>query len=64
MNLKEFNNLTDLFFHQSEKQKQKDIFLEWLNKVSRKKFIQLKGALASFFYVKCMQNIKEANNGK
>jgi len=38
MNLKEFNNLTDLFFHQSEKQKQKDIFLEWLNKVSRKKF--------------------------
>ena len=38
MNLKEFNNLTDLFFYQSEKQKQQDIFLEWLNKVSRKKF--------------------------
>ena len=39
MNLKEFNNLTDLFFYQSKKQRQQDIFLEWLNKVSsRKKF--------------------------
>tara|TARA_Y100000590_G_scaffold58634_1_gene62012 strand:+ start:4333 stop:6051 length:1719 start_codon:yes stop_codon:yes gene_type:complete len=38
MNLKEFNNLTDLFFHQVEKNNQKDIFLEWLNKVSKKKF--------------------------
>ena len=38
MKLKEFNNLTDLFFYYSEKQQQKDIFLEWLNKVNRKKF--------------------------
>ena len=38
MNLKDFNNLTDLFFYQAEKQNQEDIFLEWLNKVSRKKF--------------------------
>ena len=30
----------------------------------QKKFIQLKGALASFFYVKCMQYIEEASNGK
>tara|TARA_B110000438_G_scaffold303124_1_gene363261 strand:+ start:2928 stop:4646 length:1719 start_codon:yes stop_codon:yes gene_type:complete len=38
MNLKEFNNLTDLFFYQSEKQNHKDIFLQWLNKANRKKF--------------------------
>ena len=38
MNLKEFNNLTDFFFHQSEKQNQQDIFLEWLKAVNRKKF--------------------------
>tara|TARA_B100002051_G_scaffold161089_1_gene152254 strand:+ start:2905 stop:4623 length:1719 start_codon:yes stop_codon:yes gene_type:complete len=34
----EFNNLTDLFFHQLKNQDQKGIFLEWLNKVNRKKF--------------------------
>ena len=38
MNLKEFNNLTDLFFYQAEKQNSEDIFLEWLNSVNRKKF--------------------------
>ena len=38
MNLKEFNNLTDLFFYQVEKQNSEDIFLEWLNAVNRKKF--------------------------
>ena len=27
-------------------------------------FIRLKGALATFFYVKCIQIIKESNNGK
>tara|TARA_B100000686_G_scaffold346185_1_gene432309 strand:- start:7758 stop:9476 length:1719 start_codon:yes stop_codon:yes gene_type:complete len=38
MDLDKFNNLTDLFFDQSEKIKKEDIFLEWLNKVNRKKF--------------------------
>jgi len=38
MNLKDFNNLTDLFFFQAEKQKQSSVFLEWLNAVNRKKF--------------------------
>ena len=38
MNLKEFNNLTDLFFHQAEKQNPDDIFLEWLNTINRKKY--------------------------
>ena len=38
MNLKEFNNLIDLFFHQAERQNPDDIFLEWLNAISRKKY--------------------------
>ena len=38
MNLSEFNNLTDLFFYQAEKQKPKSIFLEWLNPNNKKKF--------------------------
>ena len=38
MNLKEFNNLTDLFFYQAENQKPNDIFLEWLNAINRKKY--------------------------
>ena len=38
MNLKEFNNLTDLFFYQAEKQNSEDIFLEWLNPLNNKKF--------------------------
>ena len=38
MNLKDFNNLTDLFFFQAERQKPESVFLEWLNAVNRKKF--------------------------
>ncbi len=38
MNLKDFNNLTDLFFFQAGKQKEASVFLEWLNTVNRKKF--------------------------
>ena len=38
MNLKEFNNLTDLFFHQSEKQDPKNVFLQWLNPNDKKTF--------------------------
>ena len=37
MNLNEFHNLVDLFFHQADKQNPKSIFLEWLNTNSRKK---------------------------
>ena len=32
MNLKEFENLTDLFFYQVQNQKKNDILLEWLEK--------------------------------
>ena len=38
MNLKEFNNLIDLFFYQAEKQNPDEIFLEWLNTINRKKY--------------------------
>ena len=38
MNLKEINNLTDLFFDQANKQDPQSVFLEWLNNVNRKKF--------------------------
>ena len=31
MNLKEFNSLVDLFFHQAEKENSQTPFLEWLN---------------------------------
>jgi len=38
MKLNEFNNLIDLFFNQAEKQNPKEVFLEWLNIINRKKF--------------------------
>ncbi len=38
MNLKEFNNLVDLFFYQADKQSPQTVFLEWLNTINRKKF--------------------------
>jgi len=38
MNLKEINNLTELFFSQAEKQNPKGIFLEWLNPKNKKIF--------------------------
>jgi len=38
MNLKEINNLTELFFIQAEKQNPKSVFLEWLNPKNKKIF--------------------------
>ena len=38
MNLKEFNSLVDLFFHQAEKGNSQTPFLEWLNPKNKKKF--------------------------
>ena len=38
MNLKEYNSLVDLFFHQAENQNPQEVFLEWLNAVNRKKY--------------------------
>ena len=38
MNIKDFNNLNDLFFYQAKKQDPKNIFLHWLNPVNKKQF--------------------------
>ena len=38
MQYKKFNSLVDLFFDQVKKQKQEDVFLEWLSTINRKKF--------------------------
>ena len=38
MNLKEINNLIELFFYQAEKQNPKSVFLEWLNPKNKKIF--------------------------
>ena len=62
MNLKEFNNLTDLFFYQSEKQNGQDIFLEWLNKINRKKFTWLETTQSIYKFAKFLKNfLKEGD---
>ena len=38
MNLKEFNNLVDLFFHKAEKENPNTDFLEWINPKNKKKY--------------------------
>ena len=38
MELKEFNSLIDLYFHQAKKQKSKSDFLEWLNPKNKVKY--------------------------
>ena len=62
MELKEFNNLTDLFFYKSEKQNQEDIFLEWLNKINRKKFTWSETENSIFKFAKTLkQHVKEGD---
>ena len=55
MKLNEFNNLTELFFHQSEKQNPDNIFLEWLNTVNRKKFTWSETTLNIFKFAKFLR---------
>ena len=57
MNLKEINNLTDLFFYQAEKQKPNDIFLEWLNTINRKKFTWLETVTNVYKFSKILKLI-------
>ena len=38
MNLKEFNNLIDLYFYQAKKENPNTPFLEWLNPKNKKKY--------------------------
>ncbi len=60
MDLKEIKSLTDLFFHQVEKQKPDSIFLEWLNTVSRKKITWSETATNIYKLSKVLkENIKE-----
>ena len=62
MNLKEFNNLTDLFFYQLEKQNKKDIFLQWLNKVNKKKFTWSETEDSVYKFSKILKNyLKEGD---
>jgi len=55
MNLDQFNNLTELFFHQSEKQNPDNIFLEWLNTVNRKKFTWSETTLNIYKFAKSLR---------
>ena len=55
MNLKEINNLTELFFHQAEKQNPDSAFLEWLNKINRKKFTWSQTVLSVFKLAKTLR---------
>ena len=61
MNLKEFNNLTDLFFYQAERQNPDDIFLEWLNTINRKKYKSTK-LLNSFKFILSWWAKRESNS--
>ncbi len=61
MNLKKFNNLTDLFFYQADKQNSEDVFLEWLNPVNRKKFTWSETTSSIFKLTKCLK--KYINEG-
>jgi len=62
MNLKEFNNLVDFFFYQADKQKQDEIFLEWLNPVYRKSYTWSETASNIYKISKVIkQNCKEGD---
>ena len=62
MNLKEFNNLVDLFFYQADKQNPQTVFLEWLNTINRKKFTWSETVLNIFRLAKILKTyIKEGD---
>ncbi len=62
MNLKNLNNLVDLFFYQADKQKSETVFLEWLNVTSRKKFTWSETVLNIFKLAKTLKTyIKEGD---
>ena len=56
MNLRKFNSLIDLYFHQAEKQNQKKYFLEWLNPKNKVKFTWEETSINIY---KLAKNIKE-----
>ena len=62
MNLNKFNNLTDLFFYQAEKQNSQSVFLEWLNPKNKKKFTWSETSLNIYKFAKILkQNINDGD---
>ena len=62
MNLKEFNNLTDLFFNQIKNKKKEDVFLKWLNPNNNKTFSWSETELNIFKLSKVLKNyLKEGD---
>jgi len=62
MDLKEFNNLIDLFFYQVKKQNPESIFLEWLNPKNKKKFTWLETSLSIYKIAKIIkENINDGD---
>jgi len=62
MDFNKFNNLTDLFFDQFEKQEPESIFLEWLNAINRKKFTWLDTTYNIYKLAKILkQHIREGD---
>ena len=62
MNLNEHNNLVDFFFHQADRQNPNEIFLEWLNPISRKGYTWSETALNIYKISKTIkQSCKEGD---
>jgi len=62
MNLKKFDSLVDLYFHQAEKQNPKKIFLEWLNPKNKTKFTWQETSLNIYKLAKIIkENIKDGD---
>ncbi len=62
MDLKEFNNLIDLFFYQVKKQNPTSIFLEWLNPKNKKKFTWSETSLSIYKVAKVIkENINDGD---
>ena len=62
MNLKEFNNLIDLFFYQVKKQDSQSVFLQWLNPNNKKKFTWRETSLNIYKLAKILkENIKDGD---
>ena len=62
MNLKKFDSLVDLYFHQAKKQNPKKIFLEWLNPKNKTKFTWQETSLNIYKLAKIIkENIKDGD---
>ena len=55
MKLNEFNSLIDLYFYQAKKQKDQDIFLEWINPKNKVKFTWAETSLSIYKLAKILR---------